>query len=385
MQPFAAVGQMALLSALTLFATQTAVAAGPLNLLSNAGAEEPADRQSMPPGWFPASVPAPELRMFIDDRHSRAGNASLAITNQHQYDQTVCNNWAQDVRSIPTGKTVRLTGYLRTDDAESANLCVQCWADNGERMVAFASTPIFRGTQGWTLVQAADLAVPRETTRMIVRAVLTGKGSVFFDDVSLEVVDRPEAGISDPNDPQIAHRIVRRLPVTKDCMVLAYMLNWDRGDVDNLAVSNNDGGVRTLLAWEPPSQEETEQAQLRFFLAMYARKTIVRDEPGPLEIHKLLGDWGERVSWSNQPDLAPEAAAAAEVESGEGWRMFDVTDLVREQARSPQNNHGVALCLPAKKTGQDTVIEFVSRHAPDESRNLRPMLLVVKPDSPPGT
>jgi hypothetical protein len=365
------------------FFPQAAAAAQHVNLLSNGGVEEPARDENPPPGWYAAAVTAPGLRMFVDDRHSRAGNAALAIANQHQYDQPVCNNWAQDLRSIPAGKMVRLTGYLRIDGAEAANICVQCWTDDGKRMAAFASTSVFRGSCGWTFARAEDLFVPRETTRMTVRAVLTGKGTAYFDDVSLETVGPGDIDISNPYDPQTARLIVRRLPVTKDSMVLAYLPDWDRGDVDNLAVSNLDGGVRTLLSWQMPSLKEADDAGLRFVLAIYCRKSLLRDEPGKLEIRTLFGPWQERISWKNQPGLSPQAAAVFDVSPREGWMVFDVTDLVREQARMPQANFGVALCLPAKTTTRDTWSEigFASREA--EASALRPILLMIKPDAQP--
>ncbi|MGH7135899.1 MAG: DUF7594 domain-containing protein, partial [Pirellulales bacterium] len=220
----------------------------------------------------------------------------------------------------------------------------------------------------------------RETTRMIVRAALTGKGTVYFDDVSLAVVGSREVAISNPHDPQTAHLIARRLPVTKDCMVLAYLPGWNHGEVDNLGVSDNSGGVRTLLAWEMPSPKEVDDVELRFILALYCRRSLLRDGPGRLEIYKLLGEWGERTSWNSQPDISHESAASCDVPSGEGWKMLDVTDVVREQARTPHANFGVALGLPAKKTDQDTwsEIDFISRES--DSQGLRPMLLVVRPD-----
>ena len=43
--------------------------------------------------------------------------------------------------------------------------------------------------------------------------------------------------------------IVRTIPVSKDCMVLSYLPDWNFGNVDNIGVGNNDGGVRTLIDW----------------------------------------------------------------------------------------------------------------------------------------
>ena len=50
--------------------------------------------------------------------------------------------------------------------------------------------------------------------------------------------------------------IVRAIPVSKDCMVLAYLPDWNFGNVDNIGIGNNDGGVRTLIDWPaiPPDE-----------------------------------------------------------------------------------------------------------------------------------
>ena len=39
-------------------------------------------------------------------------------------------------------------------------------------------------------------------------------------------------------------QIVEVSPITKDCMVLSYLPDWAHGNVDNIGVANNDGGVR---------------------------------------------------------------------------------------------------------------------------------------------
>lgn len=150
--------------------------------------------------------------------------------------------------------------------------------------------------------------------------------------------------------------------------------NW--GDVDNLGVSDSNGGVRTLMAWELPSPEEIDDTSLRFVLALYSRKNELRHEPAGLGAYRLLGEWRERTSWRTQPDCSAAAAATFDVSPGEGWKMFDVTDLVREQSRSPRENFGVALCLPARETTQSTYseIDFVSREGMTP-----PLLLVVRP------
>lgn len=404
MQYFAAAWRLALTSALVCVPL-AALADESANLLYNAGAEMPANADNLPPGWFDAIARAPELRLFIETGHSRAGKACFAISNQHQYDQEVSNNWGQEVRSIPLGKTVRLSGYIRTDEAESANICVQCWNEGAFRLIGFASTPVFRGTKGWTLAEAPELVVPPDTKLILVRAALTGKGTAYFDDVSLEIVDSAAAAVDDAaanisatiaaasNRPVIdgaandaalpvAGQIVRRLPLVKDTMILAYLPRWNHGNVDNIAVANNGGGVQTLLAWEQPSSAEIAQPDLRFLLAMYSRTTTLHGKPAPIEVRELLGDWDERTSWEKRPQGAAEAAAEVEMQPGEGWKIFDVTSLVRKQAIAAGANHGVVLRFPAahsKEKSEWSGYALVSREAIGKWESRRPVLLVVRP------
>ena len=72
-------------------------------------------------------------------------------------------------------------------------------------------------------------------------------------------------------------KLIERVPISKDCMVLAYLKEWSHGEVDNIAVANNDGGVRTLLAWKPLPAKTTEGPNRRVYLAVYWRKTHGRE------------------------------------------------------------------------------------------------------------
>ena len=376
------------------------------DLLLNGGAEK--GKGELPSIWFAACVPADGLRMWQCTANPREGKACLAISNRHEYEQTVANNWAQRLQDVPTGRTIRLSAHIRTEDADAANVCVQCWAKDGKKMLAFASTPVFRGTDEWTLVRAPQIVVPSETAFIIVRAALTGQGEAFFDNISLDVVD-PQAsppaeaelgeaapdkavGASSPRkaelDKAVPGTIVRTAPVSKDCMVLSYMPGWAHGEVDNLAVANNGGGVRTLLAWPAITSEEASRADLKFFLALYSRKTTSKPSAGVVEAHELLANWPERISWQKRPAVSAEPISTAKFAPGDGWKLFDVTPLVRATAKERRKTSGVILRF-AKEDRSGTKqnwsgYQFVSREGLGKWKSRRPLLVVVEATRKPA-
>ena len=146
-------------------------------------------------------------------------------------------------------------------------------------MLAFASTPVIRGDQEWIHVTSDPMIVPAETKSIFVRAALGGKGKVWFDDLEVTsesepIVEGVQGGAEDntaqPNatdsvktelPKDLPGPVVERLPINKDCMVLAYLPDWKHGNVDNIAVANNDGGVRALFAWKPLAKSTNRCAE----------------------------------------------------------------------------------------------------------------------------
>jgi hypothetical protein len=387
MQYFTPSARLALTGLLMLTWISAGRADEPANLLRNGGAEQAGKDEETPLDWYRASIKADELRIWRNNYRGRTGGACFAIKNEHDYGQTVSNNWAQNIRNIPTGKTVKLSGYLRTQDAETANICVQCWGPN-EKMIGFSSTPMIHGTHDWALVQAKELAVPPETIKLTVRAALTGKGEAYFDDLVLEVVEGTRPGNGEL-EKQVKGKIVETLPITKDCMTLAYLPTWGHGNVDNIAVANNDGGVRTLLAWKEPSPKEISQSNLQFLLAMYVREAKVSGKPVPLQMHEILQDWSEMTSWEKRPNFAAEPAARFEMNAEEGWKLFDVTSFLRERAKAQKTILGVVLKFAEENSSVEketyACYEFVSREGIGQWENRKPVLLVVDPaQSPTG-
>ena len=177
--------------------------------------------------------------------------------------------------------------------------------------------------------------------------------------------------------------IVGVFPIIKDCMVLSYMPDWAFGNVDNLGIANNDGGVRTLLNWGPISSQSAKEPARRFVIALYSRKTTTAGKQGPILVFEINEDWQERTSWKSQPEYADDPAGQFKFVPDDGWKLFDVTPLVRSQVEAGKGKDGVLLrWLSEDRSGQKrdwSGYQFVSREGPGEWESRRPLLLVVEP------
>jgi hypothetical protein len=362
-----------------LIVTSVCIATENTNLLLNSGAEQ--GKNELPSIWYKARIPADGLKMYRDNEHAHSGNFSFTISNTHKYDQTVCNNWAQKIFDVPIGETIRLSAYIKTKDADSVNVCLQCWDASGN-MLAFASTNVLRGDYDWTMLRAEPVTVPSKTAYICVRAVLTGLGKTWFDDIAVTVVDEPNE-ISNVNDELIKivkGEIVKNIPLNKDCMVLSYMPKWQYGNIDNIAVANNNGGVRSLLSWFEISDKDANDPNHVFLIALYSRKTTLRLPVSKIEAYEILKDWPERTSWETQPPVAEKPVAKFKFVPGKGWKLFDITPLIRNQLKSKRKSYGLMLRFNQEKCSDKdwSGYAFVSREGLGQWLSKRPQLLIAK-------
>jgi RNA polymerase sigma factor (sigma-70 family) len=182
--------------------------------------------------------------------------------------------------------------------------------------------------------------------------------------------------------------IIRAFPVSQDCMTMTYMPDWNFGNIDNFGLQNS--GARVSIDWPAIPREDATSPDRQFLIAMYSRKTTSYPPAGPIHAFEILEGWREMTSWRTRPKYDPEPAATYKFEPGDGWKLFDITPLVRAQAKAARPSHGILLrflsedaAAPSKYSGYD----FVSREGTGEWANRRPVLLVVKaskPENPRG-
>jgi RNA polymerase sigma factor (sigma-70 family) len=173
--------------------------------------------------------------------------------------------------------------------------------------------------------------------------------------------------------------IVRAVPVTKDCTIIAYLPTQNLGHVDNFGMNNYGGGIRALIDW-PAIPADEAAGDRKFLIAVYSRKTDSRPPSGQIHAFEVLEEWPELNSWSMQPGYDPEPAATYKFEPGEGWKLFDITPLVRAQAKAGRKSHGILLRFLSEdfKVQAGSGYDLVSREGTGEWAGRHPVLLVVK-------
>jgi hypothetical protein len=386
-------------------------------LLKNCGIEQSSG--DLPAEWYPCYDPARDARFERSIDHYYSAPASLAITDGPADGQRVSNNWAQRIEKPPKGRTVRLTARVRTEGAAATNVCVQAWdgAAASSTMVAFESTPVLRGDNGWTFIESRPLVLPHSTELVVVRAALTGAGKAWFDDIHLVVddaagdgalvsappgmpagaasaPDRNTPGLPEQSVPKevarlVSGRVVRASALVKDATVIAYLPDWAHNHVDWFAICDGGfgreapvpgGGVRALLEWAPPLEQDLELPERRFWLAIYAQRAPAA-ATGPVLVYPVLTPWPETTSWKTQPAYADEPSTEVHLSPENGWKFIDVTRAVRASARAPGEFHGVLLRFGNEEHvfPKASTFEFKSREAEGDAARRRPLLLVVDP------
>jgi hypothetical protein len=171
------------------------------------------DKQ-MPYGWFRKGE---SYDVGVDNEIRHGGNASCYIRfvggGSLPISNSLSDDDSQEDRDFGLlmqrfkadryrGKTVRLSAYVRSQDAGEAALWMRVdGLQPGLRFDNMADRPI-RGTTGWQRYEIT-LDVPDSSIQIYFGALLTGKGKVWVDDFRFETVggEAPEAARATPPPP----------------------------------------------------------------------------------------------------------------------------------------------------------------------------------------
>jgi hypothetical protein len=154
------------------------------NLLANGGFDVVAEGK--PVGWEAGAVQAPGLVLELDRLVRRSGpySATIRCTATGPLPPY---GWRQEVtENLSVGKTLSLTGWVKTEKADNASVAVRLLDENTELISFYTTqhTQDFKGTGEWRQF-TLRFPVPGGTRKLAVIAMLLGQGQVWFDDLSL--------------------------------------------------------------------------------------------------------------------------------------------------------------------------------------------------------
>jgi hypothetical protein len=171
------------------------------NLLANPGFEQVDG--TMPARWNLFVMPMDGAVGRLDTASPLDGRYSAVLHIPEPYDKEPCNNWSQNIIADLDGKELRVRGSIRTREATEAAIWLQCYRKRPQKLLHLASTstnePI-HGTNDWTPVDMR-VTVPRGTDFVVLRCVLIGRGTAWFDSVVLED-DSDKGDVPDKDKPK---------------------------------------------------------------------------------------------------------------------------------------------------------------------------------------
>lgn len=178
-----------------IMAAAASAQAGPL---SNPGFEDTLD--SMPSMWKVFVAPQPGATGELDSDHAFEGQHSVRLHIPTAYAVEPVNNWSQPLPIDEAGKHVRVRAYIKTHDATEAAIWLQCFKRDPwmvlKQVSSSIDTPVY-GTMDWTPVVFETL-IPRGTDYAMIRCVLKGHGTAWFDNVTVEPVRGSETRKNEP-------------------------------------------------------------------------------------------------------------------------------------------------------------------------------------------
>lgn len=159
------------------------------NLLLNPGFEE-LDALGNPAGWSVFVMPLEGATGEVTGEAAE-GAQSVVLRTEAPYEEDPANNWSQVIFGDLEDREFLVQGMIRSEGAGEAAIWLQCFSQERVRLLAAqttTSTARLSGTNDWTAV-SMRLYAPEGTDFMMLRCVLRGTGTAWFD--SIEVMEAP--------------------------------------------------------------------------------------------------------------------------------------------------------------------------------------------------
>ena len=192
------------LTAVTLFAALSAGAAP--DLLPNGSFEE-AEANGAVSGWTPDTAGMTTVSFARDSEVKRSGGASASITISSNDNPS----WPAFCFALPVqpGQSYTVGAWIRTRDVVRVAYVATDFLDAKRERVTFASGGTISGTtDDWKQVSVVA-QIPKGAVSMVVKLILYGSGTAWFDDVTLVRDEAYEAGMAKLQQPLPAEWVAR--------------------------------------------------------------------------------------------------------------------------------------------------------------------------------
>lgn len=159
------------------------------NLLANPSFEE-STPDGRPRSWTYFVMPQPGAFADVDPM-SFGGEKAIMLHTPQPYAEEPANNWSQVVVADVGGKQLEFSGFARTEAVGEAALWLQCFQQSPTRVIAAQTSALndpLVGTTEWTRL-STKVQAPPSTDFVVVRCVLKGAGSAWFDELRLDFVE----------------------------------------------------------------------------------------------------------------------------------------------------------------------------------------------------
>lgn len=156
------------------------------NLLANPSLERL--NSGWPVAWQLFVMPKDGAFGRVDGAVAHDGGQSVMLHTPEFYEREPANNWSQNILRDLGGRTVYVSGYIRTEAATEASIWLQCCRQSPFSILRSATTseqdiPV-TGTTDWIRV-GLRVDVPEDTEFLTLRCVLLGRGTAWFDNLTV--------------------------------------------------------------------------------------------------------------------------------------------------------------------------------------------------------
>jgi hypothetical protein len=162
------------------------------DLLTNTGFETLDG--DLPSGWKVFVAPQPGATGHVVSTDPFDGSRCVQLHIPTPYAVEPANNWSQPLQLERGGVRVRVSGHIKTKDATEAAIWLQCFQRDPwvvlKQVSSSTDSPVY-GTMNWTPV-AFETLIPESTDFAMIRCVLKGHGSAWFDNVSVTPIGDDE-------------------------------------------------------------------------------------------------------------------------------------------------------------------------------------------------